>query len=198
MTEDIQAIEDLLRDLVGTYISHPDELLIDRKEHGGSVYFGITPHGNDAPALVGKQGCHVKALQRILGEIGECAGEIYVLTLREPKIPRDRGNLEKPARPASFDQQRPLALLKRLLVAICLPDTSLEFMWTPSGGSKYTPPSMGFRIYTRSEDDYGKLVATEEGDALVSKPSLVGAIGTLFRAYAAKEGMIFTIEVARS
>ena len=57
---------------------------------------------------------------------------------------------------------------------------------------------MGFRIYTRSEDDYGKLVATEEGDALVSKPSLVGAIGTLFRAYAAKEGMIFTIEVARS
>ncbi len=192
----LDEIDELLRDLIGSYTSHPEELLIDRKEHSGSVYWGVTAHGNDTPALVGKQGTHVKALSRILAEIGDAEGEIFIFSLREPKIPRTRDGFQRVEAPRGYDPTKARQLLERILRAAGLEDTQIESILSPA--PKYEPPSVIFRIFTRSEDDYGALVGRDEESTVIDQPSLVGAIGTLFRAYATNEGLKFNIEVQRT
>lgn len=197
--EELDAIEELIRALTATYTVKPEELRIERKEHLGAVYWNLTAHGDDMPALVGGgNGSHVKALAKILREIGEHHDQLFTLNLKEPHTPRSREVFGRVAKPTGYDYSASGQLLKRILDAIGITDHAIESSFLPH--PKYDEQSIKFRIYTRSEDDYGRLVGKtfDAEDEATSEVSLIGAIGTLFRAYAWKERVKFTLEVARS
>lgn len=197
ITEDkITEAADLIRDIIETYTQHPEELLIDVKEHAaaGAVYFRVTAHGNDQPSLIGRMGSHVKALTRLVEEMGRAAGVVFNIVVPPPNVLRDKISLDKVRRRDTYDVLPAGALLVRILCALGLQEHNLQVDQVKDLSAPFQPLTFRFRITVRSQDDYARLTwnPPEPGEVLI------GALGTLFRAYANKEGVKFTLEVRKS
>lgn len=190
-TEDPAIIAcELLRDLVETYIDHPEELRIATEAFPGAIYFKLQGHADDYGKLVGKGGAHIGAMNVIVRLMGDAVGMLYSFKLEEPEAGERR-----PLRPLmlarTFDPEPSRQLLDRLIAALPVGDFVVNVEQTCRAPLSYT-----FTIGVRAAEDYA-LMTVAPGDA---KPqmTLVGAIGTLFRAAANKAGVKFQITVAKS
>ncbi len=196
--ENTERIADLFRDLVAAYTSKPDELELHIKDVPGAVYFKIRAHGDDQPALVGTRGSHVDALSLIFSEVGEAAGAPLVLTLLEPDVRSPRRMQLPPVPPKiRFNFMPAQALLIRLINALGISEVSFEVMERLDIDRK-AKAEIEFKIFVRSSDDYEKLTVPMTAKYGAKIPTLIAALGTLFRAYAMKEGVIFELRVIQS
>lgn len=190
MNEEQRSTLELVRALVSSYILHPKKLLLTGSEIDGRVYLEMRAAFDDQPKLIGKQGSHIKALRFLLREIGLGQNIDYNLTLLEP-IPGSRGEPEKP-RPVSFYETKEAhELLERAASALVLGQVRVDCARIPGD----RPCSYLFTITPRDANDYADLITPDDADP--EEQTVIGALGTLFRAYANKAGVQFKIDVKK-
>lgn len=192
MTTDDPALvaRDLVRDLVLTYIDHPDDLTVETKEVPGALYFKVKGHADDYGKLVGKGGAHVTSLKIIVSLMGEAVGMLYSFKLDEPD-PGERRPMRAMAYAKTFDPEPSRELLDRLMAALPVGDFVVDVKQTGRGPLAFT-----FTISVRDAADY--MLMTVAPEDMNPRITAVGAIGTLFRAAANKAGVKFQITAAKS
>lgn len=180
-------VQDQIRKLIECFIDHPEALRIETKEHPGVVYLTMQPHADDFSKMTGKQGAHFNAIKTVLAALGKSEGTQYVLRrYLEPEPARRREQMPKTIAPNYFVEPA-RDMLMQLLTAIALEDWQLQVRKTPN-----TKPTLyTFTILTRSREDYETLIVPASADQPMT---LIGALGTLFRAYANRDGVKFNIE----
>ena len=179
----------IIRSLVESFIDHPTQLRIETTPHPGVLYWLMQFHADDHSKAVGKRGAHYDALKLLIAEIGRANDTQYVLRrYREPE-PTDRSENMRRGCPEEYDPTRATHILTGLLEHLHLGD----FQVHANQVAGEHPLSFGFTIHTRTALDYKALTVPREDNALPM--TLVGAIGTLFRAYGNRNGVKFTVEV---
>lgn len=190
MNEEMRSTLELVRALVSSYINHPKKLLLEGSEIEGRVYFEMRAAFDDQPKLIGKAGSHIKALRFLLKEIGLGQDRDYTLTLLEP-IPGSRGEPERPKPVSFYETKEAHELLERAAGALVLGQARVDCAKIPGD----RPCSYLFTITPRDANDYADLITPYDDDP--ERPTVIGALGTLFRAYANKDGVQFKIEVKK-
>ena len=191
MTTTLQAATETIRKLVKSFIDHPHNLMIETKEHPGIVYWTMQFHADDHSKAVGKRGAHYDALKLLITEIGRTHDIQYILRrYREPE-PAPRTENMRRGCPEEYDPQPASALLTSILEQLNIGQFNIQVTSTPG----QHPLEYTFVIHTREQQDYNTLTVPREENALPM--TLVGAMGTLFRAYGNRNGVKFSIEVAR-
>jgi predicted RNA-binding protein YlqC (UPF0109 family) len=197
MTTNMKTFEEILIQLIGSYTFLPEYLDVEAKEHLGSTYFRAHVHGDDFPAVVGRQGSHIKALQCFVAAVGEAAGEVYAISLSEPTMPRTRQSFDRVPFQTNYDPEPAGDLMRELLGMVGLGQHTVEIRRdTYNGGNN--PLNFLFVIFVRSNDDYLKLTAPLGAVGRLDQPVLIAAIGTLFRAYGKKNGVDFKVKAERA
>ncbi len=188
MTTDTKTKE-LLRDLVHAFTMHPGDLELEVQHADGAALWMIKGNKEDEPFLVGKGGSHVRALSFLVRCIGLARREKYTFTLITRQAPKVRPPME-PNAAIKHDPSPSQALLVRILeeLAIDLFTVSVG----PGSGPRNTLTFL-FEIFVRDVADYNALTVSPFPD---SSETIVGALGTLFRAIAKKNGVRFDIAVA--
>ena len=180
-------LSELVRELAGLYVGHPDKLQIRFQEaKDGSVYFAMRGTPEDDSRLIGTKGCHVDALKFLIGEIGAAQGRAF--TFRLLSTPGSRGQWYPPRDVLDYDPIPARDLLRRILSALGVAEFSVEV--NPGSGPR---ESLFFEFEVKIPD--GKIAADltiGEEDEI----SVIGAIGTLFRAIAKTNGVRFQVRLA--
>jgi predicted RNA-binding protein YlqC (UPF0109 family) len=202
MTPETKQLSEVLRALVTTFIDHPACLEINAEEFTGAVYWSLRGNADDHGKLVGKGGSHVKAMTFLVAQFGVARGEIHAFKLLEPTV-----GVRRPATPPktaqSFDEEPARKILERVIGALAVGEyvvsTSYESgkyvsQANRSGSNEAMPLSYVFQIAVRDDTDYRSLTVPPD---VVDGATVVGALGTLYRASANKEGVKFQLEVIR-
>lgn len=190
MNEQTRSTLELVRALVSSYILHPKKLLLEGSEVDGRVYFEMRAAFDDQPKLIGKQGSHIKALRFILREIGLGQEVDYNLTLLEP-IPGARGEPEKPKPVSFYETKEAHELLERAAQSLVRGQVRVDCARIPGD----RPCSFLFTITPRDLVDYADLITADDDDP--EEQTVIGSLGTLFRAFANKAGVQFKIDVKK-
>lgn len=193
-TDHIDSFADVLRDLIESYTNFPDDLLIDFKEHLGAAYFRVTVNGNDQPVVVGMKGTHIRALTKIVSAVGESRDLLFKLTLTEPQVVAGRKTLPRVAIPAQYDIADPVVLLMRVLGELGIHEVTIDTA-KDAPTRHIETPTYRFKIIVRSLDDFARLTVPTGAGPDGPGETLVGALGTLFRARAKKDGVKFDLGV---
>ncbi len=189
MTTQTEQLNDLLRELVESFIDHAHALSISAKEVPGAVYWTMQGHADDYGKLVGKKGAHVNALTLLVSALGTAADQLFTFKLLEPE-PAPRRPASPPKTASSYDPRPARDLLCRILENLGLGQFCVE-----SKIDKGAQISVTFEIAVRTDEDYRALTVAPGNtpDAL----SIIVALGTLFRAHANKGGIRTQLEVLR-
>jgi predicted RNA-binding protein YlqC (UPF0109 family) len=189
---DLARTKQLLRDLVAAFTIHPEAIQIDATPGGQWVMKGA--RHEDEPVLVGKHGSHVRALSFLVRAIGEARGESYSLKLITTHEPRDRVTKKKIAE--THDPAPAAELLGRILAELSIGDYMVE---TEQGQTVDMLLAFNLTIRVRQFADYNALTVApgSTSPVVVTSETLVGALGTLFRAIAKKIGVRYDLVVAR-
>jgi len=182
-----------MRELVEKFIDHPQALQIEAEIDyiHDILHVRMQCDADDHPKLVGKGGAHFDALAILFAEIGMAEGrEVRLRRHREPEQGYQRPHIPRKI-PLSYNAREPQKLLVKLLTALGIGDARVEATIQPG-----SPIGIVFQIHTRSSDEYRSLTVPDE-DANTTMTT-IGALGTLFRAYAAKDGVRFMLEVKKS
>ncbi len=193
-TKETEETRALLLALTARFVAWPGALKLGVQEAGdGSAYFALQGHAKDEPVLIGARGSHVDALAIIVQEIGRAAGRKFTFRLitsagkfdRKPEDPRDV---------VSYDPRPAVELLNRLLASLDLGEFAVAH--GPGDGVRQSLTYL-FAIKLREERDVAALTASREieGPGRREPQTLIGALGTLFRAIAKKEGVRITLSV---
>jgi predicted RNA-binding protein YlqC (UPF0109 family) len=186
MTTATSTINDLIRDLAISFIDHPETLELSVKEHPGACYWAMRGHADDQPKLVGKRGAHVQALGFLVKALGQSNDSLYTFKLLEPE-PAPRRDTSPPKLASDYDMRPMRDLLCRVLENLGIGDFKVEGVFSPG-----MPISILFNIRTRTPEDYATLTVAPDGGL-----TIVGALGTLFRASANRDGVRINLEVLR-
>lgn len=188
-TETIKQTEALIREiLTRCLIDHPDALRIDPRVVPGGCYWTLQTHADDHRKVVGAKGAHIKALTWLIERIGRAHGLNFKTWLKEP--PEGDRQPMPPVPPADrYDPRRAAALLVDIVTAFLGRDAV-------EAGTVIEPRHDG----TRTEVPPFALVytfhmITRDPQAAAALETLAANVGDLFRAYAAKEGVAFALEV---
>jgi predicted RNA-binding protein YlqC (UPF0109 family) len=187
MTTATETISDLLRDLATAFIDHPEKLDVSFKEFPGACNWSMRGHADDQPKLVGKRGAHIQALAFIVKALGLTNDSLYKLKLLEPE-PDARRDASPPRLASDYDPRAMRDLLCRVLENLGIGEFKVEAVTSPG-----MPIAVLFNIHTRTAEDYTALTVAPEVGGL----TVVGALGTLFRAHANKVGVRINLEVLR-
>lgn len=172
-------------------IDKPDALKITTDEHPARVDWFVSIDIDDQGKVIGKKGIHVKALQFLIGLFGLKYGQQFRLTVHDP-IPGHRSKDNPPRTADSYDSGQAEALLYDLLDELLSNDgTVIEITRGKDGGRM----SFEFRIDASTEADYVRLVHVCDPIGRGDSQTVVAALGTLFRAYALRDGVNFTVRV---
>lgn len=190
MNEQTRSTLELIRALVASYILHPKKLLLEGSEIDGRIYFEMKAAFDDQPKLIGKGGSHIKALRFLLREIGRGQQVDYNINLLEP-TPGPRGEPEKPKAVSYYETKEAHELLERAAGSLVLGQVRVDCARIPGD----RPCSYLFTITPRDANDYADLITPDDADP--EEQTVIGALGTLFRAYANKAGVQFKIDVKK-
>jgi predicted RNA-binding protein YlqC (UPF0109 family) len=189
MTATIQTDTDTILALVRSFIDHPTKLALEIKEHPGIAYWTMQFHASDHGLAVGKRGAHFDALKLLITEIGHTRDTQYVLRrYKEPEPAARQENIRRGC-PEEFDPAPAAELLTRVLEQLSIG----QFLVDVKQSQGEHPLAFAFTIVTRSIEDYNTLTIPREDNTLPM--TMVGALGTLFRAYGNRNGVRFAIEV---
>lgn len=183
----------LLKALIESFTDHPDSLTIEAKEMPGVVYWKVQAHADDTPFIIGKKGAHVKALKFVMTELGSARGTAYRLEILDP-VAQERSEPRPPPRPGQYDPAPAGAFLRWILAELFpSPPTVKTVLAIETADRPVERPTFTFQMWPGDEEDYQRLTVPYEDD--LQAQTLVGALGTLFRAYSRKQGTEFRIEV---
>jgi predicted RNA-binding protein YlqC (UPF0109 family) len=188
MTEEIQRQSALIRKLVERFIDHPEALMIDPREHPGCVYWTMKCHADDFSKMVGKQGAHYQALLVLLAEFGRSTGSQYILKRYLEPDPAQRRDMMHKKSVHHYDVEPAQVLLEEVLGNLGIGQFGLTTVQ-----SSYNPITYVFSITTRAYEDYTLLTVPSENRT--NPMTLIGALGTIFRAYANRDGVRLNLEV---
>lgn len=191
MTTETLRLHELLRDLVASYTDHTHALELAAKEVPGAVYWTLRGHADDYGKLVGKSGAHVKALGYLVTALGVADGELFTFKLLEPEpAPRRPSSPVKEA--TKYDPKPAGELLTRLLGELGIG----QYAVTGITDASRVPIFVTYEIAVRDAEDYSALtVGPTEGEYVGQ--TLIGALGTLFRARANRDGVRFQLNVIK-
>lgn len=188
MNDQTRTTLELVRTLVSSYILHPKKLLLTGSEIDGRVYFEMRGAADDQPKVIGKLGSHLKALRFLLKEIGLGQDTIYTLNLLEP-MPGTKGETPRAKDASNYDTKPAHELLDRAVALLVLGQARVDCDRIPGD----RPCSYLFTVTPRDYADYADLITPDESDT--EQLTVVNALGTLFRAYANKDGVQFKIDI---
>ncbi len=143
----------------------------------------------------GKRGAHYDALKLLLTEIGRAHDIQYVLRRYKEPDPAERQDNMHRTQPDYFDARPARDNLSKILEQLNIG----QFQVTMTGGARptpFAPLEFIFTITTRTTEDYNTLTVPREDNALPM--TMVGALGTLFRAYGNRNGVKFAIDVQKA
>lgn len=178
----IEQTEELLRKLMESFLFFPRDLHIEPKGEDGRIDFVIEVHPDDQKLAIGFRGCHIKAMHLILHMIGRAEKKDYRFVLVD-RVPQ-QSERAAPQIAQRYDPLPAKALLLELLKAV--------FDYTPiieMTRSEVAPLTYTFSIICATEHDWLRLTTKTGRDAI----NLEGAIGTIYRAWANKDGVVFNI-----
>jgi predicted RNA-binding protein YlqC (UPF0109 family) len=187
-SQEFNQAEHVVRSMINSFIDHPESLTISGTEHTGFTWWSIQGHADDFSKLVGKGGAHFNALKMLLNAIGQNQSIQYALRRYEEPEPAQRKEYS-PRKVSCFYSSEPAELLLQMVLAsVGITEATLE---SQRAVSLDPTPDFSIRIYVHSPADF-RLLNQPPNDSNVPM-CLLGAIGTLFRAYANKEGVRFTL-----
>jgi len=189
MTTETTETKQLIRDLLASFTNHPEALDIEAQLAPGSAYWMIKGHPEDEPILVGRQGSHVRALAFLIQSFGQARDEQHTCRLLTEREPRPRPQMEARA-VLRFDPEPSRALLSRILEELAI--DSFAVLVGP-GTEPRRSLTFVFSIQVKDAADYNVLTVAPDS----SSETIVGALGTLFRAIAKKNGVRFVITVEK-
>lgn len=178
----------LIRDIAAAFVDHPEQIDCRSQASEDAVYFAMRGALADEGKLVGAQGAHVDAMTLLVSEFGKSEGHTFGFLLMTTGTRTDRP--KAPERQASGHSPAPAqSLMVRILERIHIGgfDVSVAFSET------YV-----FTIKVNALQDYIKLTVSQpfkRPSGTQQEMSIVGALGTLFRAIARKEGVRYAISV---
>ena len=182
----------ILRDLIESITCQPEQIRLEVKERPARVYWKLRASADDTPRLVGTNGAHVKALSFLISELGKAADKPYDFTLEDPEPgPVSHERLKKVAE--EYDELPTLNLLERLLDALGVGEYHIDHAKT--GVHADGRIENQFTIYVRSDEDYRILTVPPTLDR--DRPTVIGALGALFRAAANKQGIRIQLQVEK-
>ncbi len=196
MDSDIQNDIDLVRILIETFIAHPAKLNINLHEHCGLIRWLISCDPADHGKLVGKQGAHFNALRCLIEELGSAKDEKYTLSrYLEPRIPVV-GKIH-PAHPAP-DHTYSTAPAELLMTSFLEELLAGEFLIQVED---IQPHQYEIVIDPKDQRDYEFLTIASLTVGHASRPgtdiTVIGALGTLYRAWGQRDGVSYSLEVCR-
>ena len=190
-TQDTAETAALIKDLASAFVARPRDVEIGYQQaESGETYLALKGHPEDESRLIGKAGSHVKALTFLVGRFGRAAGRVYTFRLITEQAPRARLEQE-PRNAVTYDPQAAKGLLERLLEALELGEYAVT---VGPGISPRHYLNFVFKVHVRFRTDYAYLI-TPDNPQLASDMTVVGAIGTIFRAIAKQAGVRFTLIV---
>lgn len=191
----------LIRRLIESFIDHPKQLTIDINTRAGTSYVLMQCHAADHPKMVGKAGSHFHALRLIIAELGTQAGTIYKLCrYLEPKVGQ-RAENAKQRIAYTYDPLPACALLSAIFADLCAGQYAVDAEQLPSVQDSRLTYSLNVLI--RDEADYNTLTRYASPDQNIptnaeAPMTIIGAIGTIFRAYANRYGVRFAVQLKLS
>ena len=191
MTDETQKINDLMRELVESFIDYPTSLALAAKEVPGSVYWSMQGHADDTPKLIGIRGAHFNALRFLFLRLGRVRDLLYTFKVNEPERAQRRES-SPPKVAKAYDPRKAKELLSQILDALLIGQYVVDIKLAHKDK---TPLEYTFIIFTRDEADYDDLTVAPQGS--IDTMTIVAALGTIFRAYANKDGVKFVIDVRR-
>lgn len=192
MTE-IDKIESLLRDLAGSFIEFPKDLQITTQlsDDGKSRLLVMKGNPKDESKLVGKNGCHIRALNFIVITLGWSRGEVWTFRLvTESTHPNP---FQKRKYALKFDPKPHCDLLRRLMVAYQIPCT--VSVGPGNGERDMLSYEFTITVVAGEFDFYGAL--TKPPLAAYGEKTILNSIDTIFRGIALFNGVRFQVAVAK-
>jgi predicted RNA-binding protein YlqC (UPF0109 family) len=187
MNPDLTKTQNLIRRIISAIIAHPEHLLISPAEFRGAVYWNVQAHADDQPKIIGKQGSHIRALTFLVAEIGLDADSMYKIKLAEPEI-GNRSDSTQIQSPTSYDASLAEQTLLEVIEAIFGPQSAT--ITTTGIGLAYN-----FEITLRDHDEVPDLRVPYDGD--MYEMTIIGSLGTLWRAWAKRDGVNFTVSCSQ-
>jgi len=194
-------IQNLLRDLVSAFVEIPGEIVIAHQTSiDGDCYFAMKGALEDEPILIGTRGSHVNALKLLVEKMGKAEERTFnfrLITEGEPQGRREREKLDVVSHDPSDDSK----LLCRVLAAVGL-DSNDGF--SVSVGSGYGPRkslTFVFEIKVQTDEQYLALTVPSEpyvNRLTMEEATVIGSVGTLFRAIAMKSGVRYNLVVTKN
>lgn len=189
MTTETARLQALIRTIIEKFIDYPSSLMIEPKEQPGMVYWTIKGHADDQSKLVGKQGAHYQAMLVIIAELGNALETQYILKRYLEPDPAPRRDSMQKKTVTQYDPAEAEELLIQILTSIAVGEFAVNTI-------PLSPTAFTFSIITPARADYNLLTVASE--KRTNPMTLIGAIGTIFRAYANREGVRFNLEVRQA
>ena len=190
-------LKKLITDLVGAYIERPSELQVVEQEtaDGKAVYWAIRADPYDNGMVIGFGGGHVDALEFLVERMGEAAGKRFTFRAITDEAPGTISRRE-PRTALEYDPTAVLKLLERLIRAVGVNASCIVGPGNGAEKGERNTLRYLFRIVPTTTADSNRLVQvygardpeTDRG------PNIIGAIGTLFRAMAKRDGVRFNLQ----
>lgn len=184
-----EATYDLLMQILQSFTDHHQALELNAKEMPSRVEWFLKCHADDMGKVCGRQGAHIQALQYLVRQIGMKQDAQHVLELMDPE-PAPRRDRTPPKQADAYDPRPALGLLEDVLRGTLLGQFTVELTMLVTPHAR--PLTYVFQIHARDDDDQSKLLEPAANNP--NRTTLIGAIGTLWRAYANKDGVVFKIE----
>jgi predicted RNA-binding protein YlqC (UPF0109 family) len=176
----------LLHELLAKFLDHAEAIQIEVREVPGACYWSVKTHSDDMPKAVGRGGAHVRALGKLLAQIGTANDEVWKLKLNPPD-PGSRREESPPKRATAYDPTVAEELLGHMAAAALGCTVEIETALTGHELLAYT-----FRIHPEDPHAFANLVAQHEADPYAQ--SLISALSVLWRAWGLADGVKFTVE----
>jgi predicted RNA-binding protein YlqC (UPF0109 family) len=149
----------------------------------------IKVHPEDQGKVRGRQAAHIIALQYIVQEIGWAHEEVQRVTLLESDT-RIAGHRSPLRMASSYNPMDAHELLHDILTAILASPFKINVRTDPDAT---TPLAYDFHITTTTDEDQAAMLEPYDDDP--DKNTLMTTLGTLWRAYANREGVAFSISI---
>lgn len=186
-------IETMLRNLIASIVFREESIEINRDEFVGHVSWLTRVHAEDTGKIVGREGTHLKAFTLVVKESAKFLGDekLQRFKVLDP-LPAAFQERSSP-KAKDYNPEPAKTRLEEVLVCVGVQEFKI--------GSTCLRPDMDgtlrfeFSIQVRTEDDYNLLtVAPQIGN---DDATVIGAIGTIFRAGARRDGIKSAVTVTR-
>lgn len=146
---------------------------------------------NDTGKVIGKGGSHLRALQLIVRQIGRAAGEEWTANPLDPTGDKREGQAGSALTPKTHSNREDRELLCELLTALQIQAEVLSAGTVKDG--------FVFKIEAAGQQHLAALLESHKvdyklnGEMMVEEANLQGALGSLFRAIARRQGVRYRL-----